>query len=109
MVAMVATIIVIPQVAGAAANPPGKAIIQNPLGDVSDVSQLIQRVITWMLGMVGILALLAFIWGGGLYLLGFVDEANVKKGKQVITWAVVGLIVVLAASAILFTIRELLL
>ncbi len=49
---------------------------------------------------VGIVAVLAIIYGGYLYMTAQSNEAQRKKGRDVLTWAVIGLVVVIAAAVI---------
>ncbi len=58
------------------------------------------KVTTFLYYMVGIVAVLAFMYGGYLYMLSGGDETQTKKGKEVLKWAVIGVIVVLAAALI---------
>lgn len=87
----------------AAAIDPAKQIT-NPLGDVTTINPFITKIISFLLGLVGVLALLALVWGGFKYILGFVDEKNVEEGKKIIKWAMIGLGVVILSWAILSTI-----
>ncbi|MEI8360578.1 MAG: hypothetical protein WCG01_00360 [bacterium] len=48
----------------------------------------------FMLGMVGSISLLAFVWGGFQMVLAAGDSAKVKKGRDSIVAAVIGLIIV---------------
>jgi hypothetical protein len=65
----------------------------NPLG-VKDLPTLIGRVIKAILGVVGSIALLMFIYGGFLWLTSAGSVQKVDSGKKVITWAVIGLVVI---------------
>lgn len=47
---------------------------------------------------VGIVAVIAMLYGGYLYMTAQSNDAQVKKGKDVLLWASIGLIVVLVAS-----------
>jgi len=71
----------------------GKVPLKNPL-DTSDVFKLINRVITAGLGLTGILALIAFIYGGVLWMVSLGDAGKIEKGKKMLIWAVIGLAVV---------------
>ncbi len=88
---------------------PALAVIQNPLGGANlTVDVLIGRVITWLLGLAALLALLALVWGGMKIILGFTDEENVKEGKKIIKWAIIGIVIVACAYGILATVTGLL-
>lgn len=56
------------------------------------------------------LALVSFmvVLGGAFYMLGGVNPENVKRGKNIIFWTVVGLMVVILARAILAVISHIL-
>lgn len=49
---------------------------------------------------VGIAAVLATIYGGYLYMTARGNADQAKKGRTVLTWAIIGLVVVLAAAVI---------
>ena len=95
--AIAATAFMQPAIALAANGPP----IINPLGEGTTIETVITNVITWLLGIVAMLALLALIVGGIYIILGFANEDYVKEGKNIIKWAIIGLIIVGAAYAIL--------
>ena len=65
-----------------------------------NAGSLIKTVIDTLLFITGILSGLMIIIGGILYTISGGDQANVTKAKNTITYAVVGLIVSLAAFAI---------
>lgn len=76
--------------------------IQDPLGlgTNAPIPKLANNLISVVLGLSGVLALIAFIYGGSLYLLSGVDANNVKKGKDIIKWAVAGLFLIFSSYAI---------
>lgn len=70
----------------------------NPLGDEArDVRVLFGRVISAALSIVGALALLMFVYGGVLWMTAMGEPKRVTKGKDVITWAVLGLVIIFAS------------
>lgn len=80
---------------------PGGNVLVNPLAGVDTIDQLIPRIINWVLGFSAMIALLALVIGG-LRMIGvFAGEDNLKKGKQIIMWAVIGLVVIISAYAII--------
>lgn len=58
------------------------------------------RFIQTALGISGVLALIAFIYGGILYMLAGVDPKNVDKGKGLMKYAVIGLVIIFASYAV---------
>ena len=49
---------------------------------------------------IGIVAVIAVIYGGYLYMTARGNAEQAKKGRTVLTWAIIGLVVVLAAAVI---------
>lgn len=87
---------------GAGNITPGKSGgITNPLQGVDSITDVLTKVINFMLGLVGIIALIALITAGARMIFGFVDEDQVKKAKTTILWAVIGLAVVILSYAII--------
>jgi hypothetical protein len=75
--------------------------LKNPLGtDNTDPRVIIGQGIRTILGIVGSVALAVFIYGGILWLTSGGNEQRIKKGKDVILWATLGLVVIFAAYAI---------
>jgi len=66
----------------------------------SDVIASVRKVINTLLYVLGAVAVLIIIVGGILYVVSGGDAANVKKAKDTIMYAVVGLVVALMAYAI---------
>jgi hypothetical protein len=70
--------------------------ITNPLG-VDSPQTLIGRVINSVLGIVGSLALVMFVYGGLIWMTSSGSSEQVKKGKDILIWAVIGLVVIFSA------------
>lgn len=70
--------------------------LPNPLG-ISDVNQLIARVINFVLGLIGSLSLLMFIYGGLTWMTSAGSSEKIKKGRDIIVWSVIGLAIVFTA------------
>jgi amino acid transporter len=80
------------------------AELYNPLdpsgtGDVT-ITTIIGRLISAILGVTGSIALLMFVYGGFLWLISGGEAEKVKKGKEVMKWAVLGLVVIVGAYMI---------
>ena len=71
----------------------------NPLGE-TDVRLIFARVISAALSIIGSLALLMVVYGGVLWMTSRGDSKLVQKGKDTLTWAVIGLAIVFASYAI---------
>ncbi|NUM25654.1 MAG: hypothetical protein HUU49_03470 [Candidatus Buchananbacteria bacterium] len=73
--------------------------IENPLG-IDDPREIIGNVIRAILGIVGSLALAIFIFGGFTWITSAGNDEKVKKGKEMITWAAFGLVVIFLSYAL---------
>lgn len=86
-----------------AGTTPSPTEICDPLtgnSDGLDVSTAIGRVINVALGMVGSFALVMFIYGGLTWMLSGGNSDKTGKGKNIIIWATLGMVVIFSAYAI---------
>ncbi|MBU1146376.1 pilin [Patescibacteria group bacterium] len=67
--------------------------IKSPIGEVTG-PELIGRIIKAILGLVGALALAMFVFGGFTWLTSAGSPDKIKKGKDILIWATIGLIVI---------------
>src|SRR3989344_1642585 len=70
--------------------------LTNPL-TVNSIPEFIGNIIKAALGLSGSIALLMFVWGGLQWLISGGNAERVKKGKDTIIWAVLGLVVIFTA------------
>lgn len=95
---IISGILLLPAIAGAA------TALDDPLRlpkDDSAIPLLANRFIQAALGISGVLALIAFVYGGVLYMLSGVNPKNVEKGKDIMKYAVIGLFVIFASYAVI--------
>jgi len=78
----------------------GTVNLPNPLPGVTSVPLLIKNIISAALGIVGSLALIMFIYGGFVWMLAAGNEQAVQKGKNVLMWAAIGLVVIFASYSL---------
>ncbi len=71
--------------------------LNNPLGNTVTVPGLVHNIINAALGVVGSLALVMFIYGGFTWMLAAGNEQAVEKGRNILVWAAVGLVVIFAS------------
>ncbi len=98
--AILASIVLLPFAAhvALAATSTSSVTLINPLGDEArDVRVLFGRVISAALSIVGGLALLMFVYGGLLWMTSRGESKQVTKGKDTITWATLGLVIIFAS------------
>lgn len=76
--------------------------LTNPIGS-TEVSSIVAKVISTLLGIIGGLTLLMFVWGGFQWLTSAGSPEKVKNGMQTMVWAVIGVMLVLASYLLLST------
>ncbi len=74
--------------------------IDNPL-ETKDVQELLNNVIDAILQIVGVIAVAMIVYGGIQYMISGGEEKKLESAKKTITYAVVGLVVVILAGAII--------
>ena len=72
------------------------AELTNPL-KVNSIPEFIGNIIKALLGLSGSIALLMFVWGGIQWLISGGKPEMIKKGKDTIIWAFLGLVVIFTA------------
>ncbi len=69
--------------------------LRNPLGDgVVNPDVVIANVIKVFLGVVGVIALVYFIYGGFTMMISAGNAEKLKKGRDTLFWAIIGLAVI---------------
>ena len=83
-------------------SPGGQVQLQDPLNvEGGDLNKFIGRIIKNILGVVGSIALVMFVIGGIMWMTSGGSETRVKKGKDILTWAAMGLVIIFTSYAIL--------
>lgn len=89
-------------------NPPGNqpanntnsVTLTNPLTS-DDPAVIIGNIIKGILGLTGVIALAAFVAGGVIWMTSGGNAEKVKKGRDILVWAVIGLFIVFSSYSIL--------
>lgn len=79
----------------------GPQPLSNPLADV-DPRVIIGRIIGAVLGIIGSIALAIFIYGGFTWMTSAGSPEKVKKGRDMIIWAVLGLAVIFLSYTVVY-------
>lgn len=78
-------------------NPPPEPLT-NPLGnDINSPQDLIGQILDSVLGVIGSLALLMFVYGGITWMTSAGNQEKVKKGRDIIVWSAIGLVIIFSA------------
>lgn len=70
----------------------------------TDAREFIIRIVNFALGFLGLIAVIIVIYGGVLYVTAAGEQEKTDKGKKAITYAVIGLLIVMASFAIVNTV-----
>lgn len=64
------------------------------------LAQIALNTLNFLLSVVGVLAIIMLVWGGVMYLTAAGNEKRIDTAKSIVTWAIVGIAVALAALVI---------
>jgi len=78
--------------------------LTDPLGgnkeNPTTIPSLLGKIIKNILGIIGSLALVMFIYGGAVWMLSAGNQEQVTKGKNILIWATLGIVVIFSAYAL---------
>jgi len=77
-----------------------KVEIPNPIFCKS-ATCLITQVIRYILGVIAILATFMFVWGGVVLLTSAGNADRVKQGRETLTWAAIGIVIIILSWAMI--------
>lgn len=78
----------------------GTVPLPNPLPNIDSIPKLIGRIINGIMGIIGAICLVMFIIGGTTWLTAMGNDKTVAKGKAILVWAVVGMVVIFSAYVV---------
>jgi len=85
------------------------AVFTNPLPASFGFDDLLTRIIFFALGLVGFIALLALVYGGTLLIVGGMrSEQDMARGKEIIFWAIIGVVIIGGAATLMAILRYIL-
>jgi len=103
---MTAAIMIVPSALASGFISPSDnpSLISGATGGTGDFRSLAMTIVNYFLGFLGFLSVLMVIYGGVLYITAAGEEDKAKKGKTIIMYAAIGIIIVLLSFAIINTI-----
>ena len=81
---------------------------QNWVDNALTIKQIAINVLNLLLSLVGIGGIIAMVIGGGMYLTAYGDERKIDSAKEIIKYAIIGIVVALASLVIIRQIDRLL-
>lgn len=97
--------LLVPQ-AHAQIHAPNSLFVDPALAQNFDLEILLTQIANFFVGFVGVIAIIMLIVGGYYMLASGGNEEMVTKGKKAVTYAVIGIIVIVLAYAIVYTITS---
>lgn len=92
--------------------PDFRDIITDPLFPQSNftgnITDLLDAIIQWLLLIAGCLAVIAIVVSGIMYIISGGDPTKAETAKKNLTWAIIGLVIILASSLIVFIVIHIL-
>lgn len=83
--------------------------LPDPLGGtISSFTDLIQKIIDYIAGIIGTLAVLMFVIAGIYFVTSAGDSSKVKRAKEIVIYASIGVGVALAAGGLIALVRQIL-
>lgn len=73
-------------------------------GNQGSFRQLVLTILQFFLGFLGLLAVIMIIYGGVLYVSAAGAQEKIDKGKKIIMYAIVGIVIILLSFAIVNTV-----
>jgi hypothetical protein len=73
-------------------------------GGTGDFKSLLLSIINYFLGFLGVLAVLMVVYGGVLYIIASGDPQKADKGKKIIMYAIIGIVIILLSFALINTV-----
>ncbi|HLD21357.1 MAG TPA: pilin [Patescibacteria group bacterium] len=74
--------------------------LPNPLGETKTPAGVIRNIIKVFLSILGAIAFFFFVYGGFLFLISAGNQDRIKKGRETLVWATVGLIFIFSSYGI---------
>lgn len=76
----------------------------NIIGGETDARAFVTKILRFALTFLGILCVVLIIYGGFLYITSAGEEEGAKKGKTIIIYCIIGLVIIFASYAIVNTV-----
>jgi PKD repeat protein len=85
---------------------PSKEGYAGSLTQASDARTFVLNVTNFILGFLGLTAVIVIIYGGFVYVTAAGDEGKTEKGKKSVSYAIIGILMILASFAIVNTVLQ---
>ena len=76
-------------------------VLPSPKSGITNLVQVVQTIINWLLIFGGALAVIAIVYSGILYITSGADATRAETAKKNLIWAIIGIVVILLAYMII--------
>jgi len=90
---------------GDGSTPCNGCSLNSPIGSTT-VEALVGKLINTAMGVVGSLALLMFVYGGFTWMLSAGSSEKIKKGKDIVIWSALGMVLIFMSYALVRFVLE---
>jgi hypothetical protein len=80
--------------------------IQTATGGETSIINLVRTILNYFLGFLGILCIAIVIYGGFMYVTAGINEDNASTGKNILTYAAIGILIILLSFVIVNTLLQ---
>jgi len=80
--------------------------VQASTGGADNARVLVRRIVDFFLGFLGFLSVLIIIYGGVLILISAGEPDKAEKGKKILLYAVLGIVMILLSYAVVNTVLQ---
>lgn len=84
----------------------GDLVIENPLGAGTTLTDIIGKLIDFLLTVALIICPLMIVVGGFFYITAAGDPAKANKGRQVMVYAAIGLVIILISKGLVVAVQK---
>jgi len=77
-----------------------------PSTKIGSISDLVGAIISWSLGLAGAFAVIAIVYSGIMYITAGGDAEKAATARKNLTWAIIGIVIIMLALVIVNTVIE---
>lgn len=89
----------------AAYNAGAEVNFANPT-TTNTTEELVTSIVNWLLGITSAVVIIFLVYGGIMYITSSGDENQIEKSKKIITYAIIGLFLVLVSYSVVTTLNN---
>lgn len=72
---------------------------------ITNFTQLISKITSYILTVIGVLAVLMFVWAGIVFVASAGNPGKIQQARDIVKWATIGLAIALAGTGLIEVIK----